>query len=195
MVMQRTGPIRALKLWNGCISMWLHLGDIMFEDSTIIKVPQKKMLSNDNKKWCQIDFLCSGFQNHEIETKRARTQNVTVRTALNKCSAFENVITIEEDVDLLVLLNGLGLIVDNVYIQKSSTGNYRYFQFSSTSLNHWKLFISPRFELSLHAFTGCDTTSAVFRKGKTQLLSILKKSPPGGHGFSFSTAWYYSMTP
>lgn len=43
--------------------------------------------------------------------------------------------------------------------------------YSTTENRHLKKFI-----LFAHAFTGCDTTSAIFKKGKKTVIAILKKN-------------------
>ena len=150
----------------------LSCNNIMFEESTLIKVPQEKLIQRR-----LIDLLCSAFENQGIETKRASedADSDIVRTALDKSTSFENVLIIGEDVDLLVLLNGLGSTID-VYFQKSGRGESGCVQFSTTSFNRGELEFSPGFELFLHAFSGCDTTSALFWQGKTKLWSVLQKN-------------------
>ena len=47
-------------------------------------------------------------------------------------------------------------------------------------LQHTKCFlpaIPPGIVLFLHAFTGCDTTCALFRQGKMKMLYVLSKQP------------------
>lgn len=84
---------------------------------------------------------------------------------LDKSSSFQKVTIVREDVDLLVLLNGLASSVNNVYFQKSSKGESDSL-FSSTSFNHGELSFTPGLVLFVHAFSACDTTSALFWHGK-----------------------------
>lgn len=93
-----------------------------------------------------------------------------MRTALDKSSSNEKVIIVGEDVDLLVLLNGLGSNVDNVFFQKSGRGESSSLHFSSTSFNHVELSLPPGFVLFVHAFCGCDTTSAFFGHVRMKML-------------------------
>lgn len=98
-------------------------------------------------------------------------------TALENSEKYEHVIIAEEDVDLLVLLNGLGSSKQNVFFQKSGRGGTGYEQFSSTSFIRGELSLTPGLELFLHAFTGCDTTSAIFWQGKMKMLGVPSKRP------------------
>uniref|UniRef100_A0A8D9DNY9 Uncharacterized protein n=1 Tax=Cacopsylla melanoneura TaxID=428564 RepID=A0A8D9DNY9_9HEMI len=64
----------------------------LFESSTLIKVPQDKMLTRDNNKRRLIDFLCSGFHLEGIETHRATedADSIIVGTALEKSKGVYN---------------------------------------------------------------------------------------------------------
>lgn len=95
---------------------------------------------------------------------------------LDKSSSFQKVTIVREDVDLLVLLNGLASSVNNVYFQKSSKGESDSL-FSSTSFNHGELSFTPGLVLFVHAFSACDTTSALFWHGKIKMLDVLQKHP------------------
>lgn len=153
--------------------------DIVFEESTQIKVPQEKFLSNPKNKQRLIVFICTGLGLQGIETKQAPEDAdcLIVRTALEKSEDYQHVIIVGEDVDLLVLLNGLGASRQNVLLQKSDRSGTGCKQFTATSFIRGDLSLPPGIELFLHAFSGCDTTSAIFGQGKTKLLSVLSKQP------------------
>ncbi|KAL1446642.1 hypothetical protein WDU94_013905, partial [Cyamophila willieti] len=61
----------------------------------------------------------------------------------------------------------------NDYLQKSSKGETGFCHYSTTSYNHQT---SPGTILFTHAFTGCDTTSALFGQGKTKITTLLSKN-------------------
>lgn len=84
-------------------------------------------------------------------------------------------VIVGKDVDLLVLLVGLGSTHKNVYLFKPGRYNkennyYRY------SANCMKSQIPAKYILFLHAFTGCDTTSAIFNKGKIAACTLLRNN-------------------
>ena len=89
--------------------------------------------------------------------------------ALQKSTSHDHVIIYGEDVDLLVLLCGLGSTRRNIYFQKSSRGEAGCVQFSASSFNQGTVELPPGFELFIHAFSGCDTTSALFWQGKMKM--------------------------
>lgn len=101
-----------------------------------------------------------------------------VMTALSKRAVANRVVIVGEDVDLLVLLNGLGAEETNVYLQKSTKGEAGCCHYSTTSYNHQDSQRSPETVLFTHTFTGCDTTSAPFGQGKTKITTLLSKSEP-----------------
>lgn len=86
---------------------------------------------------------------------------------------FDSAIIVGEDVDLLVLLTALGAACQNVYFLKPGKGKILQRLYSSHSLSHGKIVTDNI--LFLHAFSGCDTTSALFNQGKVKFLTILKK--------------------
>lgn len=69
---------------------------------------------------------------------------------------------LENDVDPLVLLNGLGSDTTDVYLQKSGRSETGCAHFSSSSYIHGATQYSQVTVLFLHAFSGCDITSAPF---------------------------------
>lgn len=49
----------------------LSCNEVVFDTSTVIKVPLEKLLANDSNKRRLIDQLCFAFRNEGIETKIA----------------------------------------------------------------------------------------------------------------------------
>lgn len=157
----------------------LNCNEIIFDESTIIKMAQEKFLANDNNKRRLIALICSTFQSQGIETKQAveDADCDIVNVALEKSIYFKSVLITGDDVDLLVILSGLGSAVKNVFFQKCGRGDSGHVQYSSRSFKRGGLDIPPGFELFLHAFTGCDTTSSIFWYGKNKLWSAIQKYP------------------
>ena len=112
-----------------------------------------------------------------IETRQAPEDAdcLIVRTAMEKSEKYEHVIIAGEDIDLLVLLNGLEPFKQNVFFQKSGRGGTGCEQFSSRSFNGGELSFPTGTILFLHASTGCDTTFAFFGQGKIKLWYVLSK--------------------
>lgn len=149
--------------------------ELTFEESTVIQIAQENVLGNENNKRRLITLLCDAFQKEGVEVAVAEedADREIVMTALSKAAVSDRVVIVGEDVDLLVLLNGLGAEKKNVYLQKSSKGETGFCHYSTTSYNHKT---SPGTILFTHAFTGCDTTSALFGQGKTKITTLLSKN-------------------
>lgn len=155
----------------------LSCNEVVFDTSTVIKLPQEKFLANDSNKRRLIDQLCCAFRNEGIETMVAQEDADCdiIKKAFEKSPSHQNVLVIGEDVDLLVLLCGLGKHFKNVYFQKAGRGQSTLTQFSSSSFGNEDVELPDGMELFIHAFSGCDTTSALFWQGKTKLWNILQK--------------------
>lgn len=157
----------------------LSCSDILFDESTPIKVPQAKLLSNESNKRRLITMMRTEFERLGIEIHQSEEDADAdiVRTALSKSSDFDQVFIIGEDVDLLVLLNGLNSGETNVYFQKGSRGGSDCIQYPANSFTCGEMQIPRGVVLFLHAISGCDTTSALFWQGKMKWCNILKKTP------------------
>lgn len=96
----------------------------------------------------------------------------------NQCS---NMIIRASDTDILIILLGLlerrslnGENISNMIVMDCGTGNHRRFIDVNSIFEELKQV--PHLAtalLGLHAFTGCDTNSAFYRKGKVKQMDIL----------------------
>lgn len=154
--------------------------ELTFDESTLIQIAQEHVLGNENNKRRLITLLCDAFEKEGVEVVVAEedADREIVMTALSKRAVADRVVIVGEDVDLLVLLNGLGAEETNVYLQKNTKGEAGCCHFSTTSYNHQDSQRSPGMVLFTHAFSGCDTTSALFGQGKTKITTLLSKSEP-----------------
>ncbi|KAF2894019.1 hypothetical protein ILUMI_12151 [Ignelater luminosus] len=89
---------------------------------------------------------------------------------------FKRGVTESVDVDVLVLLTALSPIDREIYFQKPAKGKIPQKLYSSKCLET----VLPKCKqhiLFLHSFTGCDTTSAFFQRGKNVFAKNLEKRP------------------
>lgn len=99
---------------------------------------------------------------------------LVINTAFSKSPKHDNVFVVGEDIDLLVLLNALpSSSKHNVFFLKSGRGKATDVFYSSNSFRY----IFSKDLLFLHAFSGCDTTSAVFGHGKNHFCTVIDKHP------------------
>ena len=96
-----------------------------------------------------------------------------VSTAVDMAEHNELVAIVGEDTDLLVLLTALAPPSSNIFLLKPGkgvTGNTIY------SPTNFKLSHGVKENiLFLHAFSGCDSTSALYRQGKMKFAKLMEK--------------------
>ena len=103
----------------------------------------------------------------EIEVKHAVAEYadaLTVRTAIDLST--NNNVVVGTDVDLLILLIQLSKEDNQLYLYKQGAGKCPDELFSIRNIRDHLSEVSSSL-LFLHAMTGCDTTSAPYRQGKT----------------------------
>lgn len=145
---------------------------VIFDIQMTITVNQEKFLANDDNKSRFINFLKDHLMNTGIDVKQATedADQLIATTAVEQLSEHEKVAVIGQDVDLLVLLIALTPEDKEIHFIKQGAGKVATAVFSIKDYSHLKDTI-----LFSHAFTGCDTTSALYGKGKKAFLNTLKK--------------------
>ncbi|KAJ8933618.1 hypothetical protein NQ314_013908 [Rhamnusium bicolor] len=143
-------------------------------EKTVVTVKQDDFLSNGNNKLKLISFLIIALTSHGVQTEQASSDADTliVRTALMKSFTCDKVAIVGEDVDLLVLLMAVTPAEQNILLVKPSHGKVARKVYSSQQLQTLGMKDSI---LLVHAFSGCDTTSAAYRKGKLSCFKLFKK--------------------
>jgi len=95
-----------------------------------------------------------------------------IETALEQININKSIV-VGEDIDLLVLLIARTPAEKEIYFLKPGKAKVKTTIYSSKSFGSY--IKSKDHILFLHAVTGCDTTSAVFAKGKAKSLKTLEK--------------------
>jgi len=148
--------------------------DINFEETMICTVSQENLLSNRNNKIRLISMLSAKFRLNNFIVKQATDDAdvLIIETAINE--AVNNItIVVGEDVDLLVILTARALATQEIFFLKPGNKNVERKLYSSQSFDQHHL-IRDKI-LFLHAFSGCDTTSALSHKGKSSALKLMTK--------------------
>lgn len=116
------------------------------------------------------------LENGGFKVKQAieDADTLIVNTAIE--ASFENhpVVIVGEDVDLLVILTALTGSNPNICFLKQGKGNIDNKLYTPTSLKYSSIVRDNI--LFVHAFSGCDTTSAFFNQAKLKFLKLLEKS-------------------
>lgn len=118
-------------------------------------------------------MLKTKFEASNFMVKQATedADTLIINTAISISSTFDSVIVVGEDVDLLILFTALSKR-SNVYILKPGKGKNCQRIYSKDSIIDKT---DADNILFLHAFSGCDTTSALFNYGKIKCANVLRK--------------------
>ncbi|GBM77634.1 hypothetical protein AVEN_34459-1 [Araneus ventricosus] len=132
--------------------------DILFGETMIPTVSQNKFLGNDANKERLIRMLKTKFKAENFMVKQATevADTLIINTAMSVSSAFDSVIVVGEDVDL-ILLTALSTR-SNIYILKPGKGQISQQIYSTKSIIDKT---AADHILFLHAFSGYDTTCAL----------------------------------
>lgn len=150
---------------------------IQFENSMKTTTTSQDFLGNTHNKVALITALTAHLIKVNINVAQAEADAdlLIVSTALQKARNGLCAIVVGQDTDLLILLTALATIEDNVWFMRPSKGNKDSTYFD---IHKQKLLLGDMCNvlLFLHAATGCDTTSAIFRKGKRQAATLLQRN-------------------
>jgi len=148
--------------------------DICFDKQMTVTVSQEKLLSNRKNKTRLISMLTEKFEANNFPVKHAQDDAdiLIIETAIEQ-SENDTTVVVGEDIDLLVILSARAPNDKEIFLLKPGKGTIERKIYSSRSFNHQENIKNN--VLFLHAFSGCDTTSALFHKGKTAALKLMKK--------------------
>lgn len=129
-------------------------------------ISKDKFLLNDKNKKQLIDLLKEKLKLEGYYTVQATEDAdvLIIEEARKNAQKYDKVIVVGTDVDLLVILSSLPKMYDKkIYFLMPSQGKVDEKLYSVGSFSSPEI---AEFVLVLHALSGCDTTSAFFRKGK-----------------------------
>lgn len=154
---------------------------ILFTDNMPITIRQERFLTNGKNKAMFIQAL-TGYLEHAgivVNHAVADADTLIIRTAID-LSRNKNVVVVGTDVDLLILLIQLSKQDNQLYMYKPGAGKCPDKVFSISCVQRRLSEASSTF-LFVHAMTGCDTTSALYRQGKKKAFTLLQKNPDLQH--------------
>ncbi|GBN38510.1 hypothetical protein AVEN_74266-1 [Araneus ventricosus] len=159
--------------------------EIIFNKATCPETSQEQFLAYERNKVRFIDLLKKFLQKANVTVKQAveDTDVLIVETAVSIKSQYDNIFVVGEGIDLLVLLTGLAPMKENLYFRKCGKGRTPDVLYSTTSFKYK----FSRMILFIHAFSGCDTSSALFGHEKTKFCFLEKKPTPMKKYKYFST--------
>ncbi|GBM19966.1 hypothetical protein AVEN_164905-1 [Araneus ventricosus] len=148
--------------------------EIIFNEATCPETSQERFLVNERNKMRFIDLLKQFLQKANVTVKQAveDADVLIVETAVSVKFQYNNIFVVGEGIDILLLLTGLDPMKENLYFRKCGKGRPPDMLYTTTSFTYK----FSRMILFIHAFSGCDTSSALFDHGKTEFCFFLKKN-------------------
>lgn len=142
---------------------------VAFERNMATTIAQSNFLSNTTNKDKFVSLLTLHLHQAGVIVSQAEedADRLIVKTAIEICEDDKSVVVVGNDVDLLVLLTALTPANKRILFQKTVRKNVFYAPTSHIEMKDFILFA--------HAFSGCDTTSSFFNKGKKIFFSLTKK--------------------
>lgn len=153
--------------------------DIIITDTTKVYKDQEAFLSNEMNKTQFIKFLANHLQiqGHNAKISNGDADTLIVSTALELARNGQSVVVVAEDTDIFIMLlyhwesdmadihlrkEGRRSKIGQIYSMKEAFGKVPE--------------IVRKHSLFIHAWSGCDTTSATYGHGKSHLMKQLTKS-------------------
>ncbi|GBL95470.1 hypothetical protein AVEN_34838-1 [Araneus ventricosus] len=118
----------------------------------------------------RVKFQKEGFVVNQAEED---ADYLIIKSALEIEKRSQYVVVVGEDIDLLVIM-AASINSENIFFLKPGKGKVEDALYYAATLN-----IAPQIRdniLFLHAFSGCDTISALFREGKKKFINVLNCS-------------------
>lgn len=155
---------------------------IAADGSTCVSVKKAEFLLNQSNKSLLIKLLCQRLTEHGIRNSQCDgdADGLIVETAISIANTGKSVVVASDDTDVFImLLKHVNTTMADVFY----TTLIRYCKSSRTKLvpMWWRvqsvvttLPIPSDLILLVHAWGGCDTTSATYGKGKMKIMQTLK---------------------
>ena len=149
---------------------------IAFEEYMKVTTDQAHFLRNSENKARLIDILKTQFHSAGITVYQAEgdADALIAATAISIGNKNISVAVVGSDSDLLSILIARGHPHTTIYFMKPQTNKNEGKCFHICNIQRNLESLKDSF-LFFHAVTGCDTTSAIFNKGKQSAFKILQK--------------------
>ena len=148
--------------------------DIVFTGSMQTTTTQEQFFGNKSNKSRLIQALSTHLRKMGIEVSQAVSDAdvLIVSTILQLAESEHTVVLVGTDTDLMVMLVARAMSSASLFMFNPSTSNKPHKIFN---INMIQQSVGDKVQnlLFLHAVTGCDTTSVLFRQGKKKAFKLL----------------------
>lgn len=161
---------RNRRYWNNTSA------EVIFDENTTLIVAQDKFFGNSKNKARFIAHLSARFQEAGLKAINCidDADLCVVETAIKE-SQGTSAIVVGQDIDLLVLIIHLAPTETEISFLKEGKGKTKSRIYSSQDLQSSRILNDLKSSiLFFHAMSGCDTTSALYGKGKKKSLEVFK---------------------
>ncbi|XP_061723992.1 uncharacterized protein LOC133530150 [Cydia pomonella] len=146
---------------------------VVIQENSEATMTQDQFLSNDQNKSRLITMLTLRLKSENIPVFQSKddADTLIISTAIEIADTkrYRKVMVVGEDIDLLVLLTSKKR--PDIVLMKPGKGKITTKLYNADSFK-----ADPDIVLLSHAFTGCDTTSAIFRQGKRKVCTKMMKN-------------------
>uniref|UniRef100_A0A1Y1NHX3 Uncharacterized protein n=1 Tax=Photinus pyralis TaxID=7054 RepID=A0A1Y1NHX3_PHOPY len=148
--------------------------NVEFDETMLLTMSTDNFLSNEGNKKRIISILIQKFADESIAVEQTAedADRTIVKRAIEHAHS-ESVIAVEEYIGILVILTALAPNSDQLFLIKPRKVKFETVFYSSIHLK-----ISSKVKeniLFLQAFSGYDSSSAIFRHGKMKRVKFLEK--------------------
>lgn len=159
--------------------------DIMIDENNKCLFNQQTFLSNNFNKKQFISLLKRVFDKNEIGVIQADADSdpVIVMTAIEKAELHDKVVIVGDNVNLLVLLTEFCSSINNLnksiyFLRPEQMIDEKIVPKLLFDQNCLKYPHLKNFLCFVHAFSGCDTTSALYGQNKLKYFGLLDRKRP-----------------
>lgn len=155
-----------------------YSNNIAFDSNTFVSISQADFLSNSHNKTRLITLLTRSLREVGVTVHQAKgdADTLIVSTALQECTTGRDVLVVSTDTDVLVMLVARSEGNPKLTVLHPGTRTVPSKMYDVSQINE-KLGSTKECLLFSHAVSGCDTTSAIYGKGKKKLGNCLKRPP------------------
>ena len=196
----RVGTVQFLsqdKVWNVlCVVWWVRIwlvtkdhehkrhqtgkvsASIVIAETAQVHRDQQAFFSNEKNKTNFISLLTTHLRGtgHQVEVSCGDADTLIVSSALE--FAWDGQTVVAEDTDVLIMLvYHWRNCMEDIFIRKESRLSTPGEMISMTDATSSIPVVIQRHILLIHAWSGCDTTSATFGHGKMYITNILNRVP------------------
>ena len=153
---------------------------IVIAENARVHIDQQAFFSNEKNKTNFVSLLTTHLRGigHHVDVCRGDADTLIVSSALEFARNGQTVTIVAEDTDVLIMLvYHWRNCMKDIFIRKESRLSRSGEMISMKEATSSIPVVFQRHIMLIHAWSGCDTTSATFGHGKMYLMKMLNRVP------------------